>query len=76
MNTTPTTDAGQLALALAHRKLCVRDRPALQKRQKPLARRGFRRFYQLRFQSGQATGRAPLREQFSVSVGKALAPVR
>ncbi len=76
MNTTPTTDAGQLALALAHRKLCVRDLPALQKRQKPLARRLFHCFDQFGFQSGQATGRAPLREKFSVSVGKALAPVR
>jgi hypothetical protein len=76
MNTIPTTDAGQLALPWHTASFASATGPALQKRQKPLARRGFPRFDQLRFQSGQATGRAPLREKFSVRVGKALAPVR
>jgi hypothetical protein len=34
-------DAGQLALALAHLKLCVRDRPALEKRRKTSVARAF-----------------------------------
>jgi hypothetical protein len=58
MNTIPTTDAGQLALPWHTASFASATGLALQKRQKPLARTGFPRFDQLRFQSGQATGRA------------------
>ena len=63
------------SLSVAAASFASATEPALQKRQKPIATIGFPRFYQLRFQSGQATGRAPLREKSSVSIGKALAPV-
>lgn len=76
MNTAPTIDAGQLALALAHLKLCVRDRTALQKPQKPWARTVIPCFDQGGFQSLWATSRQPFREPISGIFGKALPPVR
>jgi hypothetical protein len=76
MNTTPTTHAGQLALALAHPKHRVRDRARTTEAAEAYRPNRHSCFEQLRFQSGKATGRALLREPFSVSVGKALAPVR
>jgi hypothetical protein len=77
MNTRPTIDAAQLALALAHLKLCVRDRPALQKPQKPLVPSLVCPcFEQLGFQSAQATRLPPFREPLSGIFGKALAPVQ